>query len=64
MSTGAAEVTFKSSTFNSIWSWADTSNDQQSGLYDNCVRYDVTAVQEASETTCPVSRHPALDSPT
>ena len=62
MSTGAAEVT--SSTFKSISSWADASNDQQSGLYDNCVRYDVTAVQEASETTCPVSRHPALDSPT
>jgi len=50
--TGAAEVvTTKSYTKSVSSSWADASNDQQCGLYDN---NDFCAVQEAFETTCSV----------
>ena len=50
--TGGAEVvTTKSYTKSVSSSWADASNDQQCGLYDN---NDFCAVQEAFETTCSV----------
>ena len=50
--TGAAEVvTTKSYTKSVSSSWADASNDQQCGLYDN---NDFCAVPEAFETTCSV----------
>ena len=50
--TEAAEVvTTKSYTKSVSSSWADASNDQQCGLYDN---NDFCAVPEAFETTCSV----------
>ena len=68
MSIGAAKVT--SCTSKSVLGWSDAlndqqcgvhdndvSNNQQSGLNDNGVRNEFYAVQEAFETTCPVSRN-------
>ena len=58
--TGAAEVvTTKSYTKSVSSSWADASNDQQCGLYDN---NDFCAVQEAFETTCSVHFYRHLNS--
>ena len=47
----------------SVTTWSDAPNGQQCGLHDNGdngVRNEFTAVQDASETTCPVSRNIAL----
>ena len=38
----------------SVTSWSDALTGQQCGLYDNNVRNDFCAVQEAFETTCSV----------
>ena len=38
----------------SVTSWSDPLTGQQCGLYDNNVRNDFCAVQEAFETTCSV----------
>ena len=43
----------------SVPSWSDALTGQQCGLYDNNVRNDFCAVQEAFETTCSV-RLPAI----
>ena len=47
----------------SVTTWSDAPNGQQCGLHDNGdngVRNEFTAVQDAFETTCPVSRNIAL----
>ena len=54
MSAGAAEATF-SHNIKSVLSWSDALSGEQSGLYENGVRNEFSAVQETSETTCPVS---------
>ena len=46
-----------------VTTWSDAPNGQQCGLHDNGdngVRNEFTAVQDAFETTCPVSRNIAL----
>ena len=53
-SSSDAEVT------KSVTTWSDAPNGQQCGLHDNGVRNEFTAVHEAFETTCPVSRNIAL----
>ena len=59
MSAGAAEATF-SHNIKSVLSWSDALSGEQSGLYENGVRNEFSAVQETSETTCPVSTDLAL----
>ena len=47
----------------SVTSWSGTPYGQQCGLHDNGdngVRNEPSAVQDAFETTCPVSRNIAL----
>ena len=47
----------------SVTTWSDAPNGQQCGLHDNGdngVRNESTAVQDAFETTCAVSRNIAL----
>ena len=47
----------------SVTSWSDTPNGQQCGLHDNDdngVRNESSAVQDAFETTRPVSRNITL----
>ena len=56
-SSSGAEVT------KSVTTWSDAPNCQQCGLHDNSdngMRNEFTAVQDAFETTCPVSRNIAL----
>ena len=53
MPAGAAEATF-SYNIKSVLSWSDALSGEQSGLYENGVRNEFSAVQ-TSEMTCPVS---------
>ena len=59
MPAGAAEATF-SYNIKSVLSWSDALSGEQSGLYENGVRNEFSAVQETFETTRPVSSSLAL----
>ena len=59
-STPASTAEATSSTTKSVSSGFNALNGQMSGLYDNGVRHEFSAVQETFETTRPVSSSLAL----